>query len=254
MAFNIVQINSNTSYSNGLPYRASLPDLAYITTYQLYANDDSLGTSEDVIDGFSGDYYFSSSPELYQFSCSDNSELDSIIVYYFPSSTSTEPSSEIVTLNGQTPVDMVNNVYRISRVAMISSTNTGDIYMTPSGTSLTSGVPSSSIHCMIKSGVGFSQQGWMYVPYSWSAYLISTSITCNSTSSNEITCNAYRLIPSGATYKVKSSTLGNTNTYSYDENVAPSISEGTIFYIKGLKSDELINGKISVTYNFVLLK
>ena len=256
---NTVEIPENIPLGYGLDYRADRNEVSEAATQQIYCRFDNIGSTEYPIDDITQDYYFPTAAETMQISSSNNSDNQNLTLYYYGSTADEEPTSQNITLNGQTAVTLSSDVFRISRLVCAGSNNAGTVYLYKSGETLTAGVPAGNILCVMKPNTGFSEQSHFYVPKSWTAYLTKIDIISNavdtilSTRSMELT--AYRLLSYAAPslrYKVQVIPV-HTPLISIQEDSAPGLGENTTYLIKA-KRTAGTNAQMTVTYRFVFLK
>ena len=248
---NIVPVDTEVTLGYGLDFRADRYGISEACIQQIYATKADLSTSDTAIDNINS-YYFPSTAETIQFSSSNNSDTMTLAVIYFGSSSDTTTTTTTVTLTGQTPVTLGVSVYRINRITVISTINAGTVYMYKSGTSVSSGVPSSNILCCIAPGIGYSRQSFLYVPYGWTAYLISMKLLSNASTSNTINLTAYRQ-SAAITLPVQDIPV-NAAFIEFEENGAPGIAANTTYQIVANKANVLNTAKFTILYNFVLLR
>jgi hypothetical protein len=169
--------NSRTLFSN--------TKLAYLSKFSVVGN----GFTEDTFP------YFPAVPETFQ--ASSSSALDapgggggtSIVTSGF-SDTETVLFN-LFFLNGQNPVSGLGNplMYRANVATLLTSEdnttiggcNKGFIYIYPTGTPVTAGVPDDLNDCIVimEPGEGFGSSGSFYVPPSWQMYWSNLSMTMN---------------------------------------------------------------------------
>jgi hypothetical protein len=263
MSLNIVNINRNTPLNYGLEYRIDRFSITEACTQQIYCRNEDIESTEYPIDSITQDYYFPTTGESMQISSSDNSDNMNLLLYYYSTSTDEEPSTENITLNGQTPVNLVNNVFRVSRLVCNGNNNNGTVYLYKNGTNVTNGVPDDSILCLLRPNIGFSEQSYLYVPKTWTAFLTQCDIFNNSFDTvngsetpRNIELYAYRLLSPLAPnlrYKVQVIPIYNINNISFLEQSAPGLTENTTYLLKAKRLSGS-NAKITLTYRFVLLR
>lgn len=256
---NTVELSEDVALGYGLDFRADRGDVSEAATQQIYCRFDNVGSTEYPIDDITQDYYFPTSGEALQISSDDNSDTQNLILYYYSSPDDDEPSSQNITLTGQTAQNLSSNVFRVSRLICAGANNSGTVYLYKSGETLTAGVPAGNIVCIMKPDTGFSEQSYFYVPKSWTAYLINIDILSNALdtilNSRTMEITAYRLLSYAAPslrYKVQVIPL-HTATINVDEHAAPGISENTTYLIKARRKSGT-NAQITLTYRFVLLR
>lgn len=252
MALNINSINNRIPSEHGLNYRVTNNFIDESAPSQIYCVKQSVTTSDTPVDIIDQSYYFGSIGEAMQMSSSSDSDTMMMAVYYYVDINAEEPSIEIVTLNGRTPVTLNNNIYRISRIVCANALNQGTVYLYKSGSSVSNGVPSENILCCVKSNIGFSQQSYLYIPKGWTAYLISMNISGTQSTDNSHNIKAYRLFANGLKYEVQ-----NLNLYRdmiYEEHLAPGITENSTYILNIKKSNILSSSTCTILYNFILLR
>ena len=258
MALNIVDLIESIPLSYGLDFRVDRYNVTESATVQIMAVDNNVSTTESIVDYEHITYYFGTTAETMDISSSNNSDTMQVTVYYYSSTSDTEPSTQSVTLSGQTPVTLSSDIFRISKMIISSSAsslNAGTVYLYKNGTSVTNGVPSSNIVALMAPNIGCSRQSYMYVPAGWNAYLISVNLVNNAVSGNEIRVKEYHMVSPSSSflYQVNDITLNNSS-YHYDENLAPAIPENSTYVVKSSKSNVLTTATLTVLYHFVLLR
>ena len=128
--------------------------------------------------------------------------------------------NEIVTLDGQTAVDTVNEFLRINRMVVRSAgsggTNAGVIY---AGTgTVTAGVPANK-YATVAAGDGQSLMALWTVPAGYSAYVTQTDITVATTQNNKYATIHFVARPLGEVFQVKDKFVksegGHTQLYAF---------------------------------------
>lgn len=256
---NIVELSEDVALGYGLDYRTDRNDVSEAATQQIYCRFDNVSSTEYPIDDITQDYYFPTTGEALQISSDDNSDNQNLTLYYYGSADDEEPLSQNITLNGQTAVNVSSNVFRVSRLVCAGANNNGTVYLYKSGETLTAGVPAGNIVCIMKPNTGFSEQSYLYVPKTWTAYLINIDILSNALdtilNSRTMEITAYRLLSHLAPslrYKVQVIPL-HTATINVNEHAAPGLSENTTYLIKARRTAGT-NAQITLTYRFVLLR
>ena len=257
MPLNIVEINEKADIGFGLTYRVDRNLVTEACTRQIYSVSEDVAATEYPIDILTQDYYFPTSGVTMKISSDDNSDNQNLVVYYYSSPTDEEPLTQLVTLNGQTPVTLSSSVFRIDILVCNGASNNGNVYLYGTGATVTAGVPDSEIVCTLRPNIGFSQQSYFYVPKGWIAYLISAEIFNNTDTSipRSIKLTAYRLLSYLAPslrLKVQEIPLTNGDLH-YSEDSAPSLSENSTYIVKAQRL-EGTNAKITLTYRFVLFR
>lgn len=195
MAFNIVSLREDVSLGFGLDFRTSRDNVSEAVSIQSYMRANNIdGNEKSIADELSNEFYtFNSSPVDVQISSTDAGDAQTVTVYYFEDSSSDEPTSENVVLNGQTAVTLSNQMYRIYRMIVVGSgsVNAGDVYLSVDGEPLSSGKPTGNILSSMAAGNGFSSHSYIYVPSSWTGYLINQTIVSNCSDANNLTARIY---------------------------------------------------------------
>ncbi len=167
--------------------------------------------------------------------------------------------SELVTLNGQTPVNTTKSYLRVNRMIVRSAgsggANAGEIY-TGTGT-VTSGVPA-NVYAVIN-GIAGSNQTLMAlwtVPAGYTAYLLQYDISNGTTSNTPAVCKLILAVrPFSEVFQskdVKSLTTGMHVEETF--SVPQRIEEKSDIEVRAISSSNSVSFDISAAFEIVYIK
>lgn len=167
--------------------------------------------------------------------------------------------SELVTLNGQTPVNTTKSYLRVNRMIVRSAGsgggNAGEIY-TGTGT-VTSGVPA-NVYAIIN-GIAGSNQTLMAlwtVPAGYTAYLLQYDVSNGTTSNTPAVCKLILAVrPFGEVFQskdVKSLTTGMHVEETF--SVPPRIEEKSDIEVRAISSSGSVSFDISAAFELIYIK
>lgn len=261
MALNVVDLREDIPLGFGLDFRLNHNEISEAATLQVYCKKSDISSSSEVsiADEMDSEYKLNGSAESQQISSTDASDSQTITIYYYASSSDTTTSSQTVVLNGQTAVNITNDIYRIHRmvVTSIAGMNAGNVYISPQSQSLTNGKPDDNIRCSMPANRGFSAQSYFFVPSGWKCYLIQQNYISNCSSSIRVELNGYRqpssLVPS-LQYNSQKSLICHPHI-ELEVNTPPAINAGTTVWYTVKKDDAgSDNANLELYLDFVMVR
>lgn len=151
--------------------------------------------------------------------------------------------SEVVTLNGLTPVTTTQSFLRINSCAVVATPNpVGDVTISNGGTT----------HGYIEAGIGVQQGCFYTVPAGYSMHIYRIDVNCGTVDTNKtIFIRNHLQFPSGVEYNVAEASF-NASQVSYDRQIPFRIGEKTDFSFRA-KSAATTN-EVSIFVESVLVK
>lgn len=219
-------------------------------------NPDIDSAAEETVWTAGGLYQHLSSPAIMTVSSSSTSDTSAGVgartVYILGINSTGGEVSEIVTLNGQTPVNTTHTYTEIQRcnVVTVGSTahNVGNISI-GTGT-VTSGVPA-NIYGHILATENASLMGHYTVPIGYTGYLISGSMSSGTESGNSYVTGRLKVKNNGIIYTLAIVTFNNGQT-RFDFTYPVAISENSC--IQATAETTANNEKISCYFQLLLIK
>jgi len=251
MTLNFVEIQSGQALGYGLDFRVDLDTFSLIAPTQIYARREDISENETPLHDLVDAYYLPSSPESCQIYSTDDTDLQNIMIYYYPDINTEEPLLQSIDLSGNTSIDISENILRLSRIVsnpQSGTINKGDIYIHQTGNT-------NNILGTIRNNIGFSEDSYLYIPANTFGYLIHQTLNsnCDETDNCELYADRYLnpLLPTYY-YRVQNNCI-RTNIITESTNSTQGLIPNTTYMLKCKKTGGT-NVKCRSLFEFVFVK
>jgi hypothetical protein len=179
-----------------------------------------------------------------------------IQITYYQNNTDTTPVTENLLLNGQTPVNLSNNFYRLVSMKQIvsGSTSSATVYLGPDSEGFTGGVPNDEFYAVYKLEHNEYPNPLLYVPPNKTMYIDSLHVNSGGTSNHNLYELLLRYYEYPDTYNgyllYKFAVSGNLNLGPLYKKF---ISGGLLHFCISKLDGVVVNDTINVYANYILL-
>ena len=208
-----------SQYDNPSPTSNFLFDIARgnmvgATPVNIFGFNTAVGTDYETIWAFGGLYSYPTEAKAMTIV---SSAADTMQVLINGLDIDYRQVTQIVTLNGTTPVAIPKSLFRVNSAVILSGNNVGNISITSGGVT----------YAYIKAELGLTQACVFTVPADHKLYLFRIDINSATANPNKyITIHNVNCSPNGRKLKVSQATFG-TSQISYDRQVPFMIDEKT---------------------------
>lgn len=234
---NIVSPEKILSLGSGLDFRLNKYNTNQIQAVSFYGSTNNVDATERMVDSnLTGSeiYSFPTIGIATSVASTDNSDTGTIQIVYYQESTSEEATTEFLTLNGQTKVNLSNNMFRLVRIAHVQPGINGTIWVGPTSDPFTSGKPT-TLYGACDPNYRVSRLPFIYFPANYTGFNIGYSINTDSNNGNGVRMQLYRIVNNALpTFTFNLLTLNFTSGSNFDyipTPSAPPVPAGTTQYL-----------------------
>jgi hypothetical protein len=238
----------------GLDLRINRNFINEIQTMHFHCSADNISLTERMIDSnLSGSesYSFLTSGQSCSIASTNNSDNGNIELIYYEEISSENPTTSILALNGNTKVNLPNNLFRIVSISHNSNNINGTVWLGLTSDTFTLGKPNTTLLGACDPNYGISRLPIIYIPPNSNSYIMGYSINSDADSSNNLRIKLYELpdnsTPSWTKEILKFNFNGSSSASSFFHMISyPALSGNTTQYFTAKRLNGLTNKECEI--------